>query len=183
MFIKNLSNEKIAPHMDIIDENVFKEVTMLTQDDFTRLATRYQDMIYRLALSYLRSPHDAEDVLQDVLIKLYTAKGDFESDDHVRFWLVRVTANECKKTIRDRHIAPSLEECAELIPEDDHEAREVLEAVMSLDDKLREVTVLHYYQGFKISEIAKIVKVPQGTVGTRLKRAKEKLKELLGEGL
>jgi len=156
---------------------------MLTQDEFTRLAIRNQDMIYRLALSYLRSPHDAEDILQDVLIKLYTANKDFESDDHVRFWLVRVTSNECKKALRDRHIAPSLEECAELISEDDHEAREVLEAVMSLDDKLREVTVLHYYQGFKISEIARIVKIPQGTVGTRLKRAKEKLKELLGEGL
>ena len=54
---------------------------------------------------------------------------------------------------------------------------------MSLDDKLREVTVLHYYQGFKLAEIARIVKVPPGTVGTRLKRAKEKLKELLGEEL
>jgi RNA polymerase sigma-70 factor (ECF subfamily) len=54
---------------------------------------------------------------------------------------------------------------------------------MSLDDKLREVTVLHYYQGFKVAEIARIAKIPQGTVGTRLKRAKEKLYELLGEGL
>lgn len=169
--------------MDFISENVFKDVTMLTKDEFTRLAVKYQDMIYRISLSYLRSPHDAEDITQDVLIKLYTAKRDFDSDDHVRFWLVRVTANECKKAFRSRRITPSLEECAELIAEDDSEAREVFEAVMSLEDKLREVTVLHYYQGFKIDEIAKIVKIPKGTVGTRLKRAKEKLYELLGEGL
>ena len=137
----------------------FKKVTMLTREQFDDLAARFQDMIYRLALSYLRSPHDAEDVAQEVLIKLYTAKKDFESDDHVRFWLVRVTANESKKALRRRRPAPSL------------------------DDKLREVTVLHYYQGFKLAEIARIVKVPPGTVGTRLKRAKEKLKELLGEEL
>ena len=156
---------------------------MLTREQFDDLAVRFQDMIYRLALSYLRSPHDAEDVVQEVLIKLYTAKKDFESDDHVRFWLVRVTSNEAKRTLRRRRPAPSLDECAELIAEDDAEARAVFEAVMSLDDKLREVTVLHYYQGFKLAEIARIVKVPPGTVGTRLKRAKEKLKELLGEEL
>ena len=156
---------------------------MLTQDEFTRLAKKYQDMIYRLALSYLRSPHDAEDTAQEVLIKLYTAKKEFESDDHVRFWLVRVTSNECKKALRHRCITPSLDECAELIAEDDFEARDVLEAVMSLDGSLREVLILYYYEGFKISEIARIVKIPQGTVGTRLKRAKEKLKELLGEAL
>ena len=156
---------------------------MLTRDEFTTYAAAYQDMIYRLALSYLRSPHDAEDVTQDVLLKLYTAKKDFESEDHVRFWLVRVTANEAKKALRRRRVTPSLEECAELIAEDDAEARAVFEAVMSLDDKLREVTVLHYYQGYKIAEIARIVKVPKGTVGTRLKRAREKLKELLGEDL
>jgi RNA polymerase sigma-70 factor (ECF subfamily) len=147
------------------------------------MATQYQDMIYRLALSYLRSCADAEDVAQDVLIKLYTSNKDFDSDDHVRFWLVRVTANECKKALRRRHITPSLDEVAELIAENDYEARTVFEAVMSLDDKLREVTVLHYYQGFKVAEIARIAKIPQGTVGTRLKRAKEKLYELLGEGL
>ena len=169
--------------MDITGENVFEEMTMLAKEEFTRLAVRYQDMIYRLALSYLRSTHDAEDITQEVLIKLYTAKKPFESDDHVRFWLVRVTSNECKKALRGRRIMPSLDDCAELVAEDDLEAREVLEAVMSLDDRLREVTVLHYYQGMKISEIARIVKIPQGTVGTRLKRAKEKLKELLGEGL
>lgn len=154
---------------------------MLTREEFTKCAAEYQDMIYRLALSYLRSPHDAEDVTQEVLLKLYTEKKDFESDDHVRFWLVRVTSNEAKKALRRRRVTPSLDECAELIAEDDAEAREVFEAVMSLDDKLREVTVLHYYQGLKLAEIARIVKVPQGTVGTRLKRAKERLKELLGE--
>ena len=137
---------------------------MLTREQFDDLAVRFQDMIYRLALSYLRSPHDAEDVVQEVLIKLYTAKKDFESDDHVRFWLVRVTSNEAKRTLRRRRPAPSLDECAELIAEDDAEARAVFEAVMSLDDKLREVTVLHYYQGFKLAEIARIVKVPPGTV-------------------
>lgn len=156
---------------------------MLTRENFTALAKRYQDMIYRLALSYLRSPHDAEDVTQDVLLRLYTAKKDFESDDHLRFWLVRVTANEAKKALRSRRVTPSLDECADLVARDGSEEREVFEAVMSLDGKLREAVVLHYYQGYKLAEIARIAKIPQGTVATRLKRAKEKLKELLGEDL
>ena len=156
---------------------------MIARDDFSHLAVRYKDMIYRLALSYLKSPHDAEDITQDVLVKLYFSDKDFDSDDHMRFWLVRVTANECKKMLRKKHITSSLEECVELIAEDDYKMRTVFEAVMSLDVKLREVVVLHYYRGFKIAEIARIVKVPKGTVGTRLKRAKEKLKELIGEEL
>lgn len=140
-------------------------------------------MIYRLALARLRCVPDAEDVTQEVLIKLYRTAKDFESDDHLRYWLVRVTSNECKKRLRSHRETASIDECVELAAPDDAQNREVLRAVLSLDDKCREVVLLHFYYGYPIAEIAKILRIPKGTVGTRIKRAKEKLRDMLEEDI
>ena len=73
---------------------------MLHDEQFTRLVRRYIDTVFRVALNYLRNPADAEDVTQTVFEKLLREKKTFESDEHVRNWLIRVAVNECKKLLR-----------------------------------------------------------------------------------
>ena len=96
---------------------------MLTDERFEALAAKYIDMVYRVAFGALKNREDAEDVTQEVLIKLYREKRDFESMEHVKRWLIRVTVNQSRKLFRSpwRRVEP-LEDYAEMLgfeqPED-----------------------------------------------------------------
>lgn len=70
---------------------------MLTEEQFAYLAKKYMDMVFRLAFHYTKSRSESDDITQEVLIKLYRTDKPFESEDHVRYWLIRVTVNECKR--------------------------------------------------------------------------------------
>ena len=83
-------------------ERPFKESTskMLTKEEFTCLARKYMDTVFRVAMNYLKNKTDADDVTQNVLLKFYKSDVDFESEEHVKHWLIRVTLNECKNFLR-----------------------------------------------------------------------------------
>ena len=155
---------------------------MPTQEQFIELAKLHMDMIFRLAFSRLKSRTDADDVTQNVLLRLYETKKVFENDDHLKFWLVRVTLNECNKHWRfHRNQTENLENYTDTLIFEEPYYRDLFEAVMALDQKYRVVILLYYYEGYSVAEIAKLLRLPQGTVGTRLKRAKERLKVDLSE--
>lgn len=157
---------------------------MFTREQFTALAKRYMDMIFRLAFSYLRSREDADDVVQNTLLALYRAERPFESEEHVKAWLVRVAVNECKKILRSpwrrRAETPFEDFAGTLVFEEPHD-RELFSAIMALDAKYRAVIVLYYYEGYSIAETARLLGLPAATVGTRLARAREKLRQFLTE--
>ena len=67
---------------------------MLTEEQFAYLAKKYMDTVFRLALHYTKSRSESDDITQEVLLKLYSTDKPFESEDHVRYWLIRVTVNE-----------------------------------------------------------------------------------------
>ena len=73
---------------------------MLTDTQFSEYAQKYIDTVYRVAFSMLKNPHDADDVTQEVFLKLYTARGEFQSEAHVKNWLVKVTVNTCRNVFR-----------------------------------------------------------------------------------
>ena len=73
---------------------------MLTNEQFTACARKYIDTVYRVAYNYIKSPADADDVTQNVFLKLLQARKPFESDAHVKNWLIRVTINECKNLVQ-----------------------------------------------------------------------------------
>ena len=73
---------------------------MLTKEEFTCLARKYMDTVFRVAMNYLKNKTDADDVTQNVLLKFYKSDVDFESEEHVKHWLIRVTLNECKNFLR-----------------------------------------------------------------------------------
>ena len=154
----------------------------MQHDEFTRAAERYTGLIYRVAFGYLRSAQDAEDAAQNVLIKLYRRAGGFDSDDHLKYWLVRVTVNECKKALKSpRRREASLDELARTAVFDGPREGELFQTVMAMEQKYRAVLLLYYYADYSTAEIARILGVPAATVRTRLARAREQLKHILTE--
>ncbi|BFJ84689.1 sigma-70 family RNA polymerase sigma factor [Ruthenibacterium sp. CLA-JM-H11] len=155
---------------------------MPEKDLFIQRAQRYMDDLFRLAFSWLKSRADADDVTQTVLLRLYETDKIFESEEHVRHWLVRVTINECKKYWRSPWWrTEDFTDYANTLVFEQPEASGLFDAVMALGPKYRIVIFLYYYEGYSIEEISQVLKLPRGTVGTRLKRGREQLKQTLSE--
>ena len=155
---------------------------MLSTEEFKRCAQEYMDVVFRVAFSCLRSQTDAEDVTQEVLLRLYETDYVFESRAHIKNWLVKVTYNECRKFWRRlwrRH--ENIDDYAEQLVFEETDCQDLFTAVMKLDRAKRIVVVLYYLEGYQIQEIAGILKIPPGTVGTRLARARKELRKYLEE--
>lgn len=155
---------------------------MITKEEYTCLAEKYIDMVWRLALGYRKNPADADDITQNVFLALWRNPKAFDSEDHARNWLIRVTVNECRKWFRSpaaKHV--SFEEYAQNLVFEAPRGSDLFYAVMELPRKYRMPIYLHYYCGYSTVEIARILKVPKGTVCTNLSRGREMLKELLQE--
>ena len=150
-----------------------------TEEYITRVVEQYSPMLLRLALTRVNCAADAEDVVQEVFLKLLTAQPRFRDGEHERAWLIRATVN---RAIDLRRAAAS-----KAIPlEDAEEAAapeplQLLSAVQALPEKYSTVIHLYYYEGYNIWEIAKLLGLPAPTVGTRLSRGRAKLKEILKE--
>lgn len=150
---------------------------MFTTEQLTCLVKKYIDTVFRIALNQTRSVPDAEDITQNVFLALLRQKRDFDSDEHVKAWLIRVTVNESKKWHRSpwRKHTP-LEEYAASLPDFTERDREILDAVVALPRKYRLPIYLYYYEEYSTAEIAEILKIPKGTVCTYLSRGRELLK-------
>lgn len=155
---------------------------MLTKEEFTCLAGKYMDTVFRVAMNYLKNKSDADDVTQNVLLKFYKSDEHFASEAHIKHWLIRVTLNECKNFLRfpwQKHA--SLEDYAETLQMPEPEHREMLNDVMALPTKYRIILYLYYYEGYATAEIAELLQIPNGTVRTRLARGREQSKKILKE--
>ena len=142
------------------------------------LVTTYENTLYRTALAILGDCHEAEDAVQDAFLRCLEKAPAFESSEHAKAWLLRVLVNGCKSRLRSpwrRRTAPLLETYPAAGPEE----RETLEAIQALPPKDRAVLHLYYYEGYQTAEIARLTGEREGTVRSRLSRARGKLKELL----
>ena len=155
---------------------------MLTETEFTAAAERHLDMVYRIALNSLRHPADAEDAVQNTMLRLWRTDTDFAGEEHLRRWLARVAVNESRRIAAHpwRRWDVSLEEAREPVFQD-RERRELYEAVMGLPAKYRVPLYLYYYEGYAVAEIGEILGLKPSTVQTRLSRGREKLKTMLTE--
>lgn len=154
----------------------------MSKEKFAAFAEKYMDMIYRVAYSWTKNSHDANDVTQDVLIQLYKTTKEFESDSHLKNWLMKVTVNQCKMLFRSPwNKMEDIGDYAEALGFEEESHLELFQAVMKLDKKYRVPLMLFYYEGYATAEIASLLGIPEKTVSTRLFRAKAKLKEYLKE--
>ena len=156
---------------------------MMTEQQFTDAVERYLDMVYRIALNWFRNPADAEDAAQNAMLRLWRTDTEFQGEDHLRHWLIRVTVNVCKDTLKSpwRRRRVSLEELPEEPVFDRPEQGELYREVMRLPEKYRTVLYLFYYEELTVKEIGEALGLRTSAVTTRLHRARAKLKERLTE--
>lgn len=156
----------------------------LTQEHISELAEQYGDMVLRLSYTYLKNKADAEDVVQDVFLKIIEKHPDFNDKAHEKSWIMKVTVNTCKNKLnlfwnRNKR---SMDEAAETAVCDTYDTdSNVLKAVMSLPDKYRVVVYMYYYEEYSTPDISKIIGKSEATVRSLLHRARNRLKELLKE--
>ena len=138
--------------------------------------------VYRLALCRTQNAADAEDVYQDVFLRLFQQETADWDGERTKAWLIRATLNRCTDIHRFRLRRPvlALEDIPDAAQSGDPRGVELWDAVARLPEKLRTAVHLHYAEGYATEEIAALLGVPPATVRTRLRRARLKLKDLLG---
>ena len=155
---------------------------MRKEQEINEAIERYADTVRRLCMLHLKNHADTEDIFQTVFLKYALHTEPFADAEHEKAWLIRVTINACKDLLKSffRSRTVSLDEVLEQPAELPPDHREVLEAVLSLPQKYRDVIYLHYYEGYSAPEIGRILGKNVNTVYTLLGRAKQQLREALG---
>ena len=147
-------------------------------DRLEELIRAHQDTLYRAALAILGDAQEAEDAVQDAFLRCLEKGPEFESPAHEKAWLLRVTVNGCKSRLRSpwrRRTAPLLDTYPAAGPEE----QSLMEAIGALPARDRAVLHLYYYEGYQTAEIAEMTGWREGTVRSRLTRARAKLGALL----
>lgn len=155
----------------------------MNNNEYINAVKRNSKRIYLIAFSYLKNQHDAEDVLQDVFLKLWKSKKEFDSDDHIDKWLTINCISRCRDFFRlpffNKEI--SYEDISDECSFDCSKQVDVFNSIMSLPQKERLIIHLFYYEDMSINDIAQLLKIKASTVKTRLRRARIHLKEDLGD--
>lgn len=155
---------------------------MKNEAEVNRALNLYADTVRRICFIHLKNYHDVEDVFQEVFLKYILHEHSFESDDHERAWLIRVTVNACKDVLKSffRKRVYSIEDVNTEFFHMEEEDRELLDCILRLPPKYKDVIFLFYYEGYSAVEIAKIMGKNENTIYTWLSRARKELKLQLG---
>lgn len=143
---------------------------------------KYSNMVYRLALTRTNSKENSEDVYQEVFFRLSRKMPTFESEEHEKAWLIKVTIN-CSKNLLNSKFLKNTTEMRDDIVFETKERHDIYYAVQELTLKYRTIIHLYYYEGYKVNEISKILNINENTIKSRLARAREKLKEKIEGGI
>jgi RNA polymerase sigma-70 factor (ECF subfamily) len=154
-----------------------------TGEEITALFNRNIETVYRVCLTLMGNKPDAEDAAQAVFLKLMEKNIQFSDFEHEKAWLITAARNQCRDTHRQwwRKKVVALNHMAETADTDTYEIDPLTDTLMKLPPKLRIVLYLHYYEGYKLSEIADILLLNINTVKTQIRTAKRQLKFELGD--
>jgi len=159
---------------------VVAEQSLHTDDCFEDIIEKYSGMVYRIAFSQMKNKSDADDVFQEVFCRYLRKKPRFQSEEHQKAWLIRVTVNCCKSmyTSAWRKRTVPLDEYMAYMPE---EQRDFSRELLKLPQKYHTVIHLHYYEDMSVDEISKAIGKSPSAVKMRMSRAREMLKGIFGE--
>ena len=147
------------------------------------LMNMYKNNVYAAAFSICKNASNAEDVVQDTFLQYYMTHINFDNEQHIRAWLLRVAINKAKNiqsSFWHRNGMP-LDDFIETLSFETPETKELFEEVMKLPEKYRVVVHLFYYEDYSIKEIAKILRTTESNIKVRLSRGRVKLKDALKE--
>ena len=153
------------------------EMTKLSKQELEKLILDNREYLYRLAFSYMKNDADAQDAVSEAIVTAYEHLHSVRKKESARAWLMQILVNKCVSILRQKkresEIQLSIENCSPF------EYDELWLVVMELPKDLRYIVVLFYYEQFTTKEISKILKIAEGTVKSRLARARRKLYEFL----
>jgi RNA polymerase sigma-70 factor (ECF subfamily) len=158
--------------------------------DIETLIRQYGNDVLRTAYTYVKDIHTAQDIFQDVFIKVNHKLSTFEGNSSIKTWIIRITINTCKdymKSAWNRRVIPMMEYQEDaIISDSDYEDVEnkdtkdlVKKTVLSLPEQYKDVVLCVYFNDMTIAETASVLKIAEGTVKSRLSRARQKLKSIL----
>jgi RNA polymerase sigma-70 factor (ECF subfamily) len=174
------------------DEQILARVRAGETRQFENLVRRYQDAVYGMALRFMGSPVEAQDIAQEVFLRVHRGLEGFKGDARFSTWLYRIAFNLCSDSLRRKRrpgrASVSLEDAGEIQDRragfeqgllDDEQKRAVRAALEGLDEKYRSVLILLYYQELSYEQIASVLQCPLKTVETRLYRARRQLRTVM----
>lgn len=151
-----------------------------TVEEFEKAVDSYSDMVYRIAFNTLNCKSDCDDAVQEVFLALLKSYSDYSNTEKLRAWLIRVTLNKCKNLNKSqwRRNAAAIE-----VTQSSYTQEEIslIDEISRLPEKDRTIIYLYYYENYSIKEISQILKINSNTTGSRLRRARKKLKLMLEE--
>ncbi|WP_430833439.1 sigma-70 family RNA polymerase sigma factor [Clostridium sardiniense] len=165
-------------------ERLVRKAKSGERDAFSELIRENKLSLYKVARGMLKRECDIEDAIQNTIMKAFEGISSLRNNSYFKTWLIRILINECNVILRNNkreNLVDVSESFSGLRHDDKYENLDITNAVNMLEINLREVVVLYYYEDFKQKDIAEILGIKEGTVRTRLLRAKKKLKEILGE--
>lgn len=147
---------------------------------FVKIITENKAGLYREAYSYLLNKEDAEDAVGNAILKAYTHIKDLHNIKKMKSWMYSILINECKNMIRSNSRVDysniSVDECLDDISED---KSDIYDFIIRLEPIHREIVLLYYYENFKVKEIAQMLHLPEGTIKSRLARARKQIKDFM----
>lgn len=154
---------------------------MKSEEEAGRAIEQYADMVRRICMIHLKNYEDAEDIFQTVFLKYVLRSEPFDSPEHEKAWIIRVTVNACRDLVKSFFCSRtvSLDQLIEKPQDMPEDHSDILEAVLELPARFRDVVYLHYYEGYSAPEIGRILKKNPNTVYTLLARARQLLKTRL----
>lgn len=151
------------------------------REEITLLIERYQDHLFAAAFNICKNAADANDIVQETFLQYYTTDKQFETEQHIKAWLIRVAINKAKNITLSfwKRKSVSMEDYINTLTFETPEDGTLFEEVMKLPEKYRIIIHLFYYEDYSIREIANILKISEANVKVRLNRGRTLLKKTL----
>lgn len=153
----------------------------MDKEDFAKQVIAAEATLYHISKTILKNDWDCADAVQEAIVTAYSKLPSLKEDRFFKTWLCRILINQCYQIYRANQKVVPLEDHMETAPPSAQQNLGLLDAIMGLKAALRMVIVLHHVEGFPIAETASILKIPEGTVKSRLFRARAELRPILGE--